>query len=131
MLTRPGTLLRTEALLVLATSLAAYRLAAHGNWWIFALFFLAPDLSLLGYLSKTRLGPAAALYNAVHNYALPLVLAAVAWKMASPPLEQAALIWIAHIAFDRALGYGLKYPQSFNRTHLQTVVDYGTGAINP
>jgi hypothetical protein len=125
MLTRPGTLLRAEALLALAASVCAYRLAAQGSWWVFALFFLAPDLSLLGYLSKTHLGPAAAFYNAVHSYALPLILGVVAWKLASSPLEQAALIWIAHIAFDRTLGYGLKYPQSFKRTHLQTVLDYG------
>lgn len=54
MLTRPGSLLRAEALLVLIATVLAYRLAAHGNWWVFALFFLAPDVSLLGYLSKTH-----------------------------------------------------------------------------
>ena len=29
-----------------------------------------------------------------------------------------ALIWAAHIGFDRALGYGLKYPSGFGDTHL-------------
>jgi hypothetical protein len=29
-----------------------------------------------------------------------------------------ALIWIAHIAFDRLLGFGLKYPTQFKDTHL-------------
>ena len=29
-----------------------------------------------------------------------------------------ALVWIAHIGFDRALGYGLKYPSAFADTHL-------------
>jgi Domain of unknown function (DUF4260) len=125
MLTKPGILLRAEALLVLAASVFAYRLAAHGNWWVFALFFLAPDLSLLGYLSKTHTGPAAALYNAVHSYALPLILAAVGWKIASSPLEQAALIWTAHIAFDRTLGFGLKFPQAFKPTHLQRAGVWG------
>jgi Domain of unknown function (DUF4260) len=33
----------------------------------------------------------------------------------------AAAIWIAHIAFDRLLGFGLKYPEAFKPTHLQTV----------
>jgi hypothetical protein len=28
------------------------------------------------------------------------------------------LIWTAHIAMDRALGYGLKYPTAFKSTHL-------------
>lgn len=29
-----------------------------------------------------------------------------------------ALIWLAHIGFDRALGYGLKYDTGFSFTHL-------------
>jgi hypothetical protein len=29
-----------------------------------------------------------------------------------------ALIWTAHISFDRALGYGLKYFSAFGDTHL-------------
>ena len=34
---------------------------------------------------------------------------------------QIALIWLAHIGFDRLLGYGLKYPTGFKDTHLQRV----------
>ena len=40
---------------------------------------------------------------------------------AHPRLFAFALIWIAHIGFDRALGYGLKYPTFFKETHLQRV----------
>jgi len=29
-----------------------------------------------------------------------------------------AMIWLAHIGFDRALGYGLKYNAGFGFTHL-------------
>jgi len=29
-----------------------------------------------------------------------------------------AMIWLAHIGIDRALGYGLKYSTGFNFTHL-------------
>jgi len=29
-----------------------------------------------------------------------------------------ALIWIAHIAIDRAIGYGLKYGERFKSAHL-------------
>ncbi len=32
---------------------------------------------------------------------------------------QVALVWLAHIGFDRFLGYGLKYPSGFKDTHLQ------------
>jgi hypothetical protein len=34
---------------------------------------------------------------------------------------QVALIWVAHVGVDRALGYGLKYPSAFKDTHLQRV----------
>jgi hypothetical protein len=32
-----------------------------------------------------------------------------------------ALIWLAHIGMDRALGFGLKYPTGFRDTHLGRV----------
>ena len=32
-----------------------------------------------------------------------------------------ALIWLAHIGMDRAVGYGLKYPTHHRDTHLQRV----------
>ncbi|MCS4316879.1 hypothetical protein M2407_001178 [Serratia sp. BIGb0234] len=35
-----------------------------------------------------------------------------------PHWLMAALIWGAHIGFDRALGYGLKYASGFADTHL-------------
>jgi hypothetical protein len=32
--------------------------------------------------------------------------------------EALAMIWLAHVGIDRALGYGLKYGDAFNATHL-------------
>ena len=124
MLTRPGVLLRVEGLFVLAAALMVYATLLHGRWWIFVVFFLAPDLSLLGYALKDRAGLAAALYNSAHTYVLPLLLALAAWTAGWHPGELGAVIWAAHIAFDRVLGFGLKYPQRFKETHLQ-VVDAG------
>jgi len=48
-----------------------------------------------------------------------LGLAGVAAR--SSLVEYLALIWFAHIALDRLLGYGLKYPTRFQDTHLQRV----------
>ena len=31
------------------------------------------------------------------------------------------IIWLAHIGFDRVLGYGIKYETAFKDTHLQRV----------
>ncbi len=118
--TRPDLLLRLEALLFLLASLFAYS-ARHGRWILFAALFLLPDLSLLGYLTRNHKRFAAGLYNAVHSYVGPLALWFLAWKGHSEMLGEGALIWIAHIAFDRFLGFGLKYPEAFQPTHLQTV----------
>jgi Domain of unknown function (DUF4260) len=36
-----------------------------------------------------------------------------------PTLVAASILWFSRIAFDRMLGYGLKYPAHFKDTHLQ------------
>ena len=130
MLTRPDLLLRTEGLLVLVGSLITYPLFVHGHWLWFALFFLAPDLSLIGYAWAGRTRMAAAVYNAVHSYAAPLVLGLIAWRLSSLHAGQAATIWIAHIAFDRLLGFGLKYPEAFKPTHIQSAAVFRLSLIH-
>ena len=42
------------------------------------------------------------------------------WLLFVVLLVQLALIWVAHIAADRAMGFGLKYPTQFKDTHLLT-----------
>lgn len=108
-------LLRLEGLAVLALATAAYAQFGAGWGW-FALLFLLPDLSFLAYLAGPRAGAAA--YNAAHSYAGPLGLLALGVLGAMPGLLAIALVWCAHIGFDRALGYGLKYASGFRQTHL-------------
>jgi hypothetical protein len=105
--------LRFEALAILAMLVVLYwRL--HANWILFAVLLLAPDIAMLGYLRDTRIG--AWCYNAFHTYTAPvLCLAASLYIHALLPV---AIVWGAHIAMDRALGYGLKYEDSFRHTHL-------------
>jgi hypothetical protein len=118
MLDKPGFLLRIEGSLVLVVSVLFYWQARAG-WGLFALLFLAPDLSMLGYLVNARLG--AAFYNLVHTYAMPLLVIACAVFAKELWLLPYGLIWTAHIGMDRMLGFGLKYPTRFNDTHLQRV----------
>lgn len=87
------------------------------NWWWFAALWLTPDLSMLGYLSNSRIG--ASCYNAVHSYLLPATLASAALLTHQAAVLPFALIWFNHIGVDRLLGYGLKYPAGFGLTHLQ------------
>lgn len=111
-------LLRLEAALVLTAALWLYGMAG-ASWWLFALCFFLPDVSLLAYLRGARVG--AAVYNAAHSYAGVAVLAAAGVLMDSEGAQAAALIWVAHIGFDRLLGYGLKYATGFADTHLGTI----------
>jgi hypothetical protein len=48
----------------------------------------------------------------------PMVLMTTGFGLASPLTLSIALIWLAHIGIDRALGYGLKYVAGFGFTHL-------------
>lgn len=109
------TLLRLEGAVVLGVALAAYAQFGAG-WGVFALWLLAPDLSLLGYLAGPRTG--AALYNAAHSYVGPVLLLALGVLAAMPWAVAGSLIWLAHIGMDHALGYGLKYASGFAVTHL-------------
>jgi Domain of unknown function (DUF4260) len=118
-LTRPDVLLRLEALLALVAGCVAYQRLYPHHWGVFALLFFVPDISLLGYLRSANKG-SATFYNLVHCYVLPLALGLTAWEVGSMLAGQFALIWMAHISFDRCLGYGFKFPGSFRYTHIQT-----------
>lgn len=111
----PRALLRLEGLAMLAAATAAYAQTGQG-WGLFAALLLLPDIFMLGYLANSRVG--AATYNLGHSYALPAALGAFAFWLASPLPTALALIWLAHVGMDRAMGYGLKYPDAFHHTHL-------------
>jgi hypothetical protein len=109
-------LLRLEGLTVAAISAVLYA-QAGASWWLFAAVWLAPDLSMLGYLTG-RPCWGARIYNTFHTYALPGVLALAALLLHARGLMPIALIWINHIGVDRLLGFGLKYGEGFGWTHL-------------
>ena len=110
----PILLQRLEGLAALAAGVAAYIWLGQ-SWLVFALLFLAPDLSMLGYLRSPRLG--ALTYNLGHTYATPALLALIGLSV-GPLAYGLAAIWVAHIGFDRLLGYGLKLDSGFGQTHL-------------
>jgi hypothetical protein len=114
----PGFLLHLEGAAVLLAACVAYH-RFHASWLLFAVFFLAPDLFMLGYLVNRKIGAAA--YNLVHTYTAPLLVFSILWLANSPTQLPFVLIWLAHIGMDRMLGYGLKYPTAFKDTHLNRV----------
>lgn len=108
-------ILRLEGLLVFVGAAMAYGQTGYG-WGNFALYFLAPDLALLAYLANSRVG--ALTYNTTHSYLGAIASVLVGHLTAEPILYAVGLVWAAHIGFDRALGYGLKYASGFSYTHL-------------
>ena len=112
-------LLRLEGLAVAALSAAAYA-RTGASWWLFAALWMAPDLSMLGYVGGSPCR-GARVYNAFHTYVLPGMLALAAIALHKPILMVLALVWINHIGVDRLLGFGLKYADGFGWTHLSSV----------
>jgi hypothetical protein len=91
------------------------------GWWPVVAFGLGPDLALLlgagKGLERGQLHPRAVpLYNAVHRFWGPLALgiAALAANLPAAWLV-GALAWAAHVAVDRAVGYGLRTRDGFQR----------------
>lgn len=108
-------ILRVEALTVLILALAANAKWGIG-WGYFALFFLTPDLSMFFYFVGPRIGAIA--YNSAHSYLGGMLCVALGIVLPMPLLLHIGILWISHVGFDRALGYGLKYSTGFGWTHL-------------
>jgi Domain of unknown function (DUF4260) len=112
-------LLQAEGLALLLGAIAAYQWLGS-SWVMFAVLFLAPDLSFAGYLLGPRYG--SIVYNIMHSTIGPLVLGGFSWWFGPDILTSitasVAAIWLAHIGLDRAIGYGLKYASGFKDTHL-------------
>ncbi len=114
----PALLLRLEGAVLLVAAVLLYR-EHDASWLLFALLLFAPDLSMLGYLTGPRIGAIA--YNIAHTTVLPIGLGVAGILGGSDLAVSLGLVWLAHIGLDRAIGYGLKYPDAFKATHLARV----------
>ncbi|MEN3931052.1 DUF4260 domain-containing protein [Microvirga sp. W0021] len=110
-----GIILRFEAAALFVILWSIYFFAGY-TWPMFAILFFVPDLSFFAYFAGRKVG--AIVYNAMHTLFGPFVLGAIGYCFEFGYLGQLSLIWAAHIAFDRVLGYGLKSTTSFHDTHL-------------
>jgi hypothetical protein len=108
-------LLKFEGLALFLIAVCLYARGGY-SWQEFALLFLAPYLSLAFYLAGRRAG--ALFYNVAHSTILPIAIAGISTVVGRPEGLRIALIWLAHIGLDRALGYGLKRTSGFGDTHL-------------
>lgn len=107
--------LRVDGLVLLVVATIGFA-SQHRSWALFALLLFVPDIFMVGYLANPTLG--AFLYNLGHSYLLPAVTTLVGLWVAAPVVTAIGAIWFAHVGLDRFLGYGLKYHDSFQHTHL-------------
>lgn len=107
--------LRIEELFMFGLSLYWYQDTGYA-WWLFAALFLLPDLGMLGYLINPKVG--AITYNLLHHKGIALALFIFGSVAIAQDIRVAGIILFSHASFDRILGYGLKFDDSFNHTHL-------------
>jgi len=120
---RLGGRIAYAALALLLLAAAVFEAAKHGTgYWQAAAFGLGPDVALLfgasAGLEKGQLHPRAVpLYNLLHRYWLAVALAALAaFGLVPIGYVVGALAWAFHISLDRAVGYGLRTRDGFQRS---------------
>lgn len=85
-------------------------------WWVFLVLFLTPDLGAIGYLGGPRIG--ATTYNITHHKGIAVAFYLIGTLVEIEALQLVGVIMFAHSSIDRVFGYGLKYPDSSDHTHL-------------
>lgn len=108
-------LLKAEYLAVFGLSVFLFAMLPYAWWW-YPVLLLVPDVGMLGYLVNTRVG--AVTYNLTHWMLLAVALFVFGFLNEYSFIALTGVIMLGHSALDRALGYGLKYPDSFKHTHL-------------
>ncbi|MCI0583467.1 MAG: DUF4260 domain-containing protein [Chloroflexi bacterium] len=107
--------LRAEGVVAFIGGIALW-LILDQPWPLFVVLLFVPDVSMLGYVSGPHAGAIA--YNVAHNWATAGGLLLLGFVAEVGALILAGTVLLAHVGIDRALGYGLKYPTSFQDTHL-------------
>ncbi len=88
------------------------------QWWLFPLFFLVPDIGMIGYAANTRIG--AVIYNIVHHRAISITIYVTGALLSNQIIQFTGIILFAHSSLDRVFDYGLKYTDDFKHTHLNS-----------
>ncbi|MFT5831840.1 MAG: hypothetical protein ACI9SY_000213 [Candidatus Paceibacteria bacterium] len=112
------TLLKLEYIALFLLSLVIFQQLEY-VWWIYPLFFLAPDLGMLGYLINNKIG--AYTYNAFHHVGIAVIFLIYGIMMTNPLFTLVGAILLGHSSFDRIIGYGLKYTDTFKHTHIENL----------
>jgi hypothetical protein len=74
------------------------------------------DIGILGYVVNPKIG--AFTYNLFQYKGVAIVLLVLEMLFFGDMYTLIGIVLFSHLALDRALGYGLKYSDSFKNTHL-------------
>ncbi|HUH26441.1 MAG TPA: DUF4260 domain-containing protein [Flavobacterium sp.] len=85
-------------------------------WWVFPACILLPDVSMIGYAINNKIG--AWMYNFFHHKLVAIVVLLVGFWLHNPLISLTGIILFGHSAMDRIFGYGLKFNDHFQNTHL-------------
>lgn len=86
------------------------------SWWLFFVLLFVPDLSMAGYLVGNKAG--AVIYNLFHHKSVCIALALAGLYLENNVVVLAGLVLFGHSSLDRVFGFGLKFPDDFDHTHL-------------
>ena len=86
------------------------------SWWWFPALILLPDISMLGYIFNPKIG--AIMYNGFHHKGIAIAFYFLGIYFNIELLQLIGIILFSHASMDRIFGYGLKYFDTFNNTHL-------------
>ncbi len=101
------------------TILGLHVLLISLSWWLWLILFFSPDISMLGYLVNKKIG--AYTYNLFHHKLVAAIFIIAGFLLKDTILMAIGLLLYAHSSFDRIMGYGLKFTDSFKHTHLGTL----------
>jgi hypothetical protein len=97
-------------------------------WWWFPALLLIPDIGMIGYLINPKIG--AFFYNLFHHRLVAAAVTFYGLALGNEYWILAGIILFAHISFDRIMGYGLKFNDGFNHTHLGGIGESKSSKIN-
>jgi hypothetical protein len=106
------------AAVIAAASIVLASISGSSGWWV-AAGLIGPDLAFLLAIGVPNTTPGRMparvipVYNALHRPVGPIVLGVVSLALVAIPSASAtvgvvALSWLAHIVWDRSVGYGLR-----------------------
>lgn len=108
--------LKLEALGLLILFSAIYFHLYPGTWGFYLALFFMPDVSFVLFVITKKLGAIA--YNMFHHQGVLAILFLLGFILHNDLIMKIGLIFLAHSTFDRVAGYGLKYLDNFDHTHL-------------